>query len=220
MDYKRIYEAVVSRAAGRDLDQYTERHHIIPRCMGGSNEPSNIVRLTPEEHFLAHQLLAKIHSSNRGLTFALLAMTMKVKGHRVGNKQFGWIRRRVAEAIREQKTGVPRDREMMEKIWAGNRGRFVSDDERARNSAGLKGKPKSAEHNAKVSAALKGRRSPMTGRQHSEETKQKMKAAALERRHTPETIAKLTSHAASQTQTERSARAFKAWETKRAKANA
>lgn len=59
----------------------------------------------------------------------------------------------------------------------------------------------------------------MRGRQHSEETKQKMRTAATDRKHSAETIAKLTNGAASQTQEQRSARAFKAWETKRAKAN-
>jgi hypothetical protein len=217
MDYKRIYASLVNRAIDRQFDGYIERHHIVPKCLGGGNEPSNIVRLTPEEHFLAHQLLAKIHPDHHGLAFALLAMTMKVKGHRVGNKQFGWVRRRVSKALKEQRTGVARPKEVMERIWAASRGLKRSPETIERMSASRRGKPHTAEHNAKVSVALKGRQD-LHGRQHSEETKQKMRAAAQERRHTPETIAKLTSHAASQTQTERSARAFKAWQTKRAKA--
>src|SRR5258707_319526 len=110
MDYKRIYKTLMSRAIGRDLDQYTERHHILPKCMGGTNDPSNIVRLTPEEHFLAHQLLVRMHPEHRGLVFALRAMTLNVQGLRPNNKRFGWIRRRVSEALREQRTGVARPR--------------------------------------------------------------------------------------------------------------
>ena len=34
-------------------------HHIIPKCMGGSNSTSNKVLLTPREHFIAHLLLSK-----------------------------------------------------------------------------------------------------------------------------------------------------------------
>ena len=186
--------------------------------MGGSNDPSNIVRLTPEEHFLAHQLLVRIYPDHRGLVFALRAMTLNVQGLRPNNKRFGWIRRRVAEAIREQKTGVPRPPEVTEKVRAALSGRPLSDIHSERISAANKGRPHTSEHNAKVSASLKGRPSPMRGRQHSEETKQKMRAAATARKHTPETIAKLTNVAASQTKEQRSARAFKAWETKRAKA--
>ena len=33
------------------------RHHIIPRHMGGTDDPENLVFLTPEEHAKAHQEL-------------------------------------------------------------------------------------------------------------------------------------------------------------------
>ena len=36
-----------------------DSHHIIPKCMGGSNSTSNKVLLTPREHFIAHLLLSK-----------------------------------------------------------------------------------------------------------------------------------------------------------------
>jgi hypothetical protein len=36
-----------------------DSHHIIPKCMGGSNAESNKVLLTPREHFIAHLLLSK-----------------------------------------------------------------------------------------------------------------------------------------------------------------
>jgi hypothetical protein len=36
-----------------------DSHHIVPKCMGGSNSTSNRVLLTPREHFIAHLLLSK-----------------------------------------------------------------------------------------------------------------------------------------------------------------
>lgn len=39
---------------------YSEKHHIIPKCLGGSNDISNIVSLTAREHFICHLLLVKI----------------------------------------------------------------------------------------------------------------------------------------------------------------
>jgi hypothetical protein len=33
-----------------------ERHHILPRFAGGTNDPKNIVLLTPRQHILAHLL--------------------------------------------------------------------------------------------------------------------------------------------------------------------
>ena len=34
MNYARIYKSIVSRAKDRQVDGYTESHHVIPRCMG------------------------------------------------------------------------------------------------------------------------------------------------------------------------------------------
>ncbi len=58
MDHHKAYERLYERAIDRELDEYTEVHHIVPRCIGGDNSKSNLVRLTPEEHFVAHQLLS------------------------------------------------------------------------------------------------------------------------------------------------------------------
>jgi hypothetical protein len=219
MDYQKHYDALMARAYYRDLgDVYTERHHVVPTTLGGLDVDENIVRLTAEEHFIAHKLLVKMHPGNHGLVFALQAMSMNHGGRRPNNKLFGWGRRLVAKSLSEARKGVPRDRAVMQKMWNANTGRPQTDLHRANMSAATRGKPKSAEHRAATSAALKGRPSPMTGRQHSEETKAKMRAAALARKHTPETIEKLTQFAASQTSAERNARAHKAWATKRAKA--
>lgn len=35
-----------------------EKHHLIPRCFGGSNDKTNLVKLTTYEHILAHYYLA------------------------------------------------------------------------------------------------------------------------------------------------------------------
>jgi len=61
--------------------------------MGGSNDRSNLVQLTPEEHYVAHQLLHKIHPKVPGLIFALIKMTGNPHGQR-NNKLYGWIRRK------------------------------------------------------------------------------------------------------------------------------
>jgi hypothetical protein len=36
-------------------------HHIIPRHIGGSNDPSNLIELTPDEHAEAHRKLYEEH---------------------------------------------------------------------------------------------------------------------------------------------------------------
>lgn len=36
---------------------YLERHHIIPQCIGGTNDKSNLIYLPSRVHFLAHYFL-------------------------------------------------------------------------------------------------------------------------------------------------------------------
>lgn len=81
------------------LSGYVEVHHVVPVCIGGTNERSNLVQLTAEEHFVAHQLLCKMYPDVRGLAFAVQAMTASNRlSQRTTNKLFGWLRKRYAKA--------------------------------------------------------------------------------------------------------------------------
>lgn len=56
--YFKWYLKIVENAKVRSVPIcYTERHHILPRCLGGSNNIENIVRLTAREHYICHHLL-------------------------------------------------------------------------------------------------------------------------------------------------------------------
>ena len=94
MNYIKIYNALIDRARIRNLDGYCEHHHIIPRCLGGSDNAENIVKLTPEEHYVAHQVLTKIYKGHEGLLYAAMLMTV----NRSNNKLYGWLRRRYSES--------------------------------------------------------------------------------------------------------------------------
>ena len=47
------------------MDIYTHKHHIIPRHAGGTDDPSNIVELTIEEHAQAHERLYEEHGHDQ-----------------------------------------------------------------------------------------------------------------------------------------------------------
>lgn len=95
MNYNHHYRALIDRASTRNLtpDIDVEVHHIIPKCLGGTNSKDNLVELTPEEHFVAHQLLVKIYPTSKKLVLALSAMRMSNKSHSRNNKMYGWIKR-------------------------------------------------------------------------------------------------------------------------------
>lgn len=74
MEYQKIHDQIIERARNRQLEGYKERHHIIPRCMGGTDEIENLVDLTAREHFIVHWLLHRIHPSNHLISYAFHAM--------------------------------------------------------------------------------------------------------------------------------------------------
>lgn len=50
----------------RKLDDF-ERHHILPRCLGGDDSPENMINLTYREHFIAHLMLFHLTKDKRHL---------------------------------------------------------------------------------------------------------------------------------------------------------
>lgn len=102
MNYQRIYEAFIAdRRSTEDLlpllADYTEKHHVLPRALGGGDEPANLIRLTPEDHFFAHLLLAKIHGGEMWAPIAFMVGGSR-KDYRPtqSRKRHGWAARRMA----------------------------------------------------------------------------------------------------------------------------
>lgn len=101
--YARWYDALMAKARGRQLEKLnTELHHVRPRSLGGSDEESNLVRLTYREHFAAHWILTKICSGPdlRKMQFALFSMTLNPNGARiVSGWQYEVARRALYEPV-------------------------------------------------------------------------------------------------------------------------
>lgn len=91
MNYQKIYYEIINQAQNSNRnksDRYYEAHHIIPRCLGGCNSKSNLVLLTPREHFLAHWLLLKIHPTNVKLRYAFTCFNKGKHKRNLTSKQF------------------------------------------------------------------------------------------------------------------------------------
>ena len=61
----RRYYKLIDFYRQQTVEGYTEGHHIVPRCMGGSDDEYNIVHLPAKAHYLAHLLLTKMYPDDR-----------------------------------------------------------------------------------------------------------------------------------------------------------
>ncbi len=105
MDYAKIYDALIAKFQNMQLEGYKERHHIVPKCMGGTNDKTNIVALTAKAHFVAHHLLHKIHPENRKLANAFGKMLC---GSRKNERRFSPRMYEAAKkALSIAKKGIP-----------------------------------------------------------------------------------------------------------------
>lgn len=105
MNYSKIYNQLVERAYERASTRkqanlilgYSERHHILPKCMGGSNDKTNLVFLLAREHFIAHLLLVKIYPKEKKLLYACHRLLYDKQGNKLNGKSYDWIKRKISE---------------------------------------------------------------------------------------------------------------------------
>lgn len=186
MNHARHYEPLIAKAQLRGKpDGYAERHHVIPRSLGGGNEASNLVWLTAREHFLAHVLLANIHGGSQWY-----AVMMFAAGARrvVNSRLYESAKRKHVAWMSRNFSGVPLSEAHRAAIGAGLRGnkntagRPLKTEHRSAISAGLRGnknsrgKTLSDVTKAKMSAARTGERHPYFGKQRDAETRAKISA--------------------------------------------
>lgn len=96
MDYKRIYQNLISKRQQILIEGYTEKHHIIPKCCGGTDTLENIIRLTAREHFIAHLLLIKMYPKNQKL---IKAANMMSNFKRYNSKKYEWLKIKWIEEV-------------------------------------------------------------------------------------------------------------------------
>ena len=122
--YTATYYRIVERARFRIQQGYAENHHIIPESFyinrvrpgsigfveGNPNDPNNIIRLTPREHFICHWLLTKMISgeAKHKVCNALLMLRMEGAGQqRYRTKITARVYARLKEEHHRQGTNNP-----------------------------------------------------------------------------------------------------------------
>lgn len=83
MNYLKVYNNIIKNAKNDEQNRsnvYCEVHHIVPQCIGGTNDNDNLVRLTLKEHYVCHKLLTKIYPNNKKIIHAFWMMTITTLG--------------------------------------------------------------------------------------------------------------------------------------------
>ena len=146
-------------------------HHIVPKYMEGTDDPSNLVELTVEEHAEAHRLLYEQHGNWQD-RIAWLSLSGQIGKDEAIQEARG--------AANRGRKRTPEQLENMRKASKARAERHMSDPEfwaeiNRKRSESHKGKKKSAEHMANWAASRKG---------HvvSEETREKIRKTLSETR--------------------------------------
>lgn len=97
MNYLGIYQAIIDRSIKRvKPNGYYERHHIIPRSLGGTDDNDNIAFLTVREHYLVHLLLAMAGFDSQLLSCKAIAEDYRNPNRR-DIKLKRWVRKRITK---------------------------------------------------------------------------------------------------------------------------
>ena len=126
-----------------DDGAYYERHHVVPKSLGGSNEPSNLVYMTGKAHFVAHHLLFKIHGVGpmASAFWAMCNMDATGSRYQMNSRSFETARVASASASSEFQKGVPKSEETKRRM------------RKPKSEAGKANMKKSPETRAKMSAS-------------------------------------------------------------------
>lgn len=142
-------------------NKITHKHHIIPKHMGGTDDKSNLIELTVEEHAAAHKNLWEKHNNWQDyIAWKSLSGQITVDEAR---------RLSVSFALK----GKPKSKEQKEKM-------SISRRKRGGITTGMKLGPCSEERKQKISIANKGKKTRL-GQKHTPETLSKMSASAKNR---------------------------------------
>lgn len=153
--YFEIYHRLCDRAKGRERVGYTERHHVLPKSLGGVNTADNYVWLTGREHFISHRCLV---FCTEGTAYVKMSLAVAMMAKRMSKNGLIKISGRVYEMLRQQHA------ELMKVVMKGKQnclGRRLTDETKQ-----------------KIRVSQLGNQHAL-GCQRSEDTKRKMSLAKM-----------------------------------------
>lgn len=100
MNYEKLYFGIIDGAKRREIDDYTEKHHIKPKSLGGSDSVENLVSLTAREHFLCHYLLTKMYDKETNEWYKMVHAFLMMKAGSV--KMYRYFNSRLYETLKRE----------------------------------------------------------------------------------------------------------------------
>lgn len=167
--YKNRYDKLINYYTENIVEGFIEKHHIIPKCMGGSDSLNNIVLLPTRVHFIAHYLLYKAYPEDIKLAHAFAMMGVCNEHQHRSSKLYEKSKLARSKALK----GVPRPE------WVKLKMR------KQKNNTENYKKPKTKEHCDNISLSLKGKRRTKEAIKNSVNAKQQY--FAMLRKQTEET---------------------------------
>ena len=167
--YSKWYLSIIENAKLNVPIGYTEKHHIIPKSLGGSNGKDNLVILTARQHFICHLILpkmAKTPEDKKKMIYALHRMMYSknestIERYKPTGKIYEICRKIVSENQKitgsKSMLGKHHSEETKLKISIGNKNKIISKESREKNRQSHLGKKLSIEHKQKIGISTKNR---------------------------------------------------------------
>ena len=192
MNYDEFIQEIINTRGQWSIpeNEYWEGHHIIPKCFGGKGTSKskhiNIIRLYPEEHFIAHKLLVEKYPDSYQLIAAFWYMcNKKDKKIIISAEDYGKAKRAYSIAISKRLMGHAVSDETKQKLHDANKGKkpsitgkHLSEDikKKLSKSAKLRGMPIAGWNKGiQMSTVIKDMsKYGMSGKKHSKETKERL----------------------------------------------
>jgi len=176
--YTTYYYGIINKAKNRILSDniYTEKHHIIPKSLGGSNLQTNLIILTLREHFVCHWLLTKMFDNKNNkikMHHALWNMINTRKNVKISSRLYEQLKMKHYQTIQGSQVGEKNgfygkhhDEETKWKCGARTRGKTYED---------VYGSEKADEIKQKQSKSKKGKSTWNKGIPSTQEVRNKIR---------------------------------------------
>ena len=181
--YSKWYNSIIDKAQKRNwnkVDFYVEKHHIVPRCLGGTDDKNNLVTLTAREHFICHLLLTKITSGQEKYKMISAYSKMFSSGkdnqrYKPNSRFFEMSKKLSSEMMKEN--NPTRLKSVREKMILNNWSKKENSEEIRQKISKSKMGVKlnlTNEQRKKRSNNILGEKNVMYGKTHTDEVRQKL----------------------------------------------